>query len=114
MKNVTSCIFHNDAFDHVRDILALIDRDLDPIVDLFPFDHHQDVRIRGIEQVGQSLSEALVAVILELMDADEGFGHIRTLTAVPQLPYSLGRHFRYLYEDIDQRLEIGSWFVQSV
>src|SRR6187551_190539 len=79
-----SGVLDGDALHRVRDAHALVDRDLERLVDLLPANHLERIR-RAREQRANRLVIDRVALLLELLDLRRLGGH---------LPRRLDRHHR--------------------
>src|SRR5438132_7546747 len=62
-----SAVLERHTFDHVRDVLAAVDRVLQVVVDLLPLDHVDGIGARA-EEAGDRAPQELVAQVLEAVD----------------------------------------------
>src|SRR5439155_17361810 len=81
-----SAVLERHTLDHVRDVLAAVDRVLKVVVDLLPLDHVDRIDAL-LEEAGDGAAENPVALVLEAIDLRTVRDQPGTVLQVPQYPH---------------------------
>src|SRR4051812_4162341 len=77
-ESIRSGVLHDDAFEHVGDVLAAVRGLFEKIEDLLPLDHRDGVLLVAEQRLHRGLMGA-IRLVLEPVDLHRAFGHALAL-----------------------------------
>src|SRR5690349_10541235 len=101
-----SAVLERHAFDHVRDVLAAVDRVLEVVVDLLPLDDVDGIAALP-EEPRHRAAEKLVADVLEPVDLGAVGEEARAVLQVAETPDRLAHLDDRLLEDVRELARVG-------